>query len=57
MGLIISNDFLVFSSFQFSLSYYPSIPDGNPMLKTIALSNSDFGLQNFQFTKPSLIGY
>lgn len=57
MGLIISNDFLVFSSFQFSLSYYPSIPDGNPMYKTNALSTSDFGLQNFEISKPSLIGY
>ena len=57
MGLIISNDFLVFSSFQFSLSYYPTIPDGNPMFKTNALSTSDFGLQNFEISKPSLIGY
>ena len=57
MGLIISNDFLVFSSFQFSLSYYPSIPDGNPMFKTNALSTSDFGLQNFEISKPGLIGY
>ncbi|WP_396152267.1 hypothetical protein [Flavobacterium sp.] len=57
MGLIISNDFLVFSSFQFSLSYYPNIPDGNSIYKTNALSTSDFGLQNFEFTKPGLIGY
>jgi hypothetical protein len=57
MGLIISNDFLVFSSFQFSLSYYPSIPDGNPMYKTNTLSTSDFGFQNFEISKPSLIGY
>jgi hypothetical protein len=57
MGLIISNDFLVFSSFQFSLSYFPSIPDGNSMFKTNALSTSDFGLQNFEITKPSLIVY
>ena len=57
MGLIISNDFLVFSSFQFSLSYYPSIPDGNPMFKTNALSTSDFGLQNFEISKPSIIVY
>ncbi|WP_353078474.1 hypothetical protein [Flavobacterium sp.] len=57
VGLIISNDFLVFSSFQFSLSYYPNIPDGNSMFKTNAFSTSDFGLQNFEFTKPGLIGY
>lgn len=57
MGLIISNDFLVFSSFQFSLSYFPSIPDGNSLIKTNAFSTSDFGLQNFEITKPSLIVY
>ena len=57
MGLIISNDFLVFSSFQFSLSYYPNIPDGNSMFKTNALSTSDFGLQNFEISKPSIIVY
>jgi hypothetical protein len=57
MGLIISNDFLIFSSFQFSLSYYPNIPDRNSIFKTNALSTSDFGLQNFEITKPSLIGF
>ncbi len=57
MGLIISNDYLIFNSFQFSLSYYPNIPDGNSVFKTNALSTSDFGLQNFEITKPNFISY
>lgn len=57
IGFIISNDFLVFNSFQFSLSYYPNNPDGNSIFKTNALSTSDFGLQNFEITKPSFIGF
>lgn len=57
LGVIISNDFLIFSSFQFSLSYFPNIPDGNSLFKTNAINTSDFGLQNFELTKPNLIAY
>jgi hypothetical protein len=56
-GVIISNDFLIFSSFQFSMSYYPNIPDGNSIFQTNSISTSDFGLQNFELSKPSLITY
>jgi hypothetical protein len=56
-GVIISNDFLIFSSFQFSMSYYPNIPDGNSIFQTNSISTSDFGLQNFEIAKPSLIVY
>ncbi|WP_245748194.1 BamA/TamA family outer membrane protein [Flavobacterium terrigena] len=57
VGVIISNDYLIFNSFQFSLSYYPNIPDGNSIFKTNANSTSDFSLQNFELSKPSLIAY
>lgn len=57
LGVIISNDYLIFNSFQFSLSYYPNIPEGNSKYKTNAISTSDFGLQNFEISKPSLISY
>ena len=57
LGLIISNDFLIFSSFQFSLSYYPNIPDGNSVFKTNSINTSDFGLQNFELSKPTIIAY
>jgi hypothetical protein len=56
-GVIISNDYLIFNSFQFSMSYYPNIPDGNSIFQTNSISTSDFGLQNFEISKPSLITY
>lgn len=57
LGVIISNDYLIFNSFQFSLSYYPNIPDGNSVFKTNSINTSDFGLQNFELSKPNLITY
>lgn len=57
-GIIISNDYLVFNTFQFSLSYYPSIPgDGNSIFKTNAFKTYDFGLQNFELSKPILVPF
>jgi hypothetical protein len=57
LGVIISNDYLVFNSFQFSVSFYPSIPDANSLFKTNAISTSDFGLQGFEIAKPVLVDY
>jgi hypothetical protein len=57
LGVIISNDYLIFNSFQFSFSFYPNIPDGNSIFQTNSISTSDFGLQNFELSKPSLISY
>lgn len=57
-GIIISNDYLVFSSFQFSFSYYPTIPfSGDHILKTNAYKTSDFGLDGFDISKPELVPY
>ena len=57
-GIIISNDYLVFKSFQFSFSLYPNLPtDGGSFFKTNAISTSDFGLQNFEISKPELVKY
>jgi hypothetical protein len=56
IGLIINNDFLVFSSFQLSLSYYPSIPgNGQNIFKTNAFETSDFGFQDFELAKPRTV--
>jgi len=58
LGVLISNDYLVFSSFQLSLSYYPSIPfDGDNVIKTNTFETTDFGLQNFELAKPRTIEY
>ena len=58
LGFIISNDFLVFSSFQLSLSYYPQIPNqGDNIFKTNSFNSNDFGLQDFNLAKPRTVIY
>jgi hypothetical protein len=57
-GFIITNDYLVFSSFQLSIAFYPNIPgDGNNVFKTNAFSTEDFGLLDFDFAKPRTVDY
>jgi len=58
VGFIVRNDYLVFSSFQFSLAYYPSIPgQGNHLFDTNSFETEDFGFQNFQLGKPTPVWY
>jgi hypothetical protein len=57
LGVIVSNDYLVFSSFQFSFSFYPNIPDGQSVFKPNSIATSDFGLQGFEISKPVLVDY
>lgn len=58
VGVIISNDYLVFKSFQFSFSYYPNLPlDGGSIFKTNVIRTTDFGLENFGISKPELVKY
>jgi hypothetical protein len=58
LGLIVSNDYLVFDSFQFSFSFYPIFPeDGGSMFKSNAIRTYDFGLQNYDISKPIIVNY
>ncbi|MGX7668309.1 hypothetical protein [Flavobacterium pedocola] len=58
LGVLISNDYLVFNSFQISFSYYPNIPDaGDNILKTNTLKNSDIELPDFQIGKPYIVPF
>lgn len=58
IGCIIRNDYLVFSSFQLSLAYYPEIPgQGYNIFKTNAFETDDFGFQDFQIGKPRTVSY
>src|SRR5690606_8733719 len=58
VGFIIRNDYLVFSSFQLSLSYYPKTPgSGTGTFKTNAFQTQDFGFQPMDIGKPSTILY
>ncbi|MBF6608315.1 MAG: hypothetical protein ITG00_06220 [Flavobacterium sp.] len=58
IGVIISNDYLVFSTFQLSFSFYPVIPEqGTGIFKTNALKTDDFGFQDFSLNKPRTVFY
>lgn len=58
LGVLISNDFLVFNQFQLSLAYYPTIPfEGEHIFKTNSFKNDDFDLQNFRIEQPELISF
>lgn len=53
VGVIISNDYLVFDTFQLSFSFFPKIPGyGDNLLRTNTFHTSDFGFQDFDFGKP-----
>jgi len=56
LGVLISNDFLVFNQFQISVAYYPTIPfEGENIFKFNSFNNDDFNLQNFRIEQPELI--
>ncbi|MGO4771408.1 hypothetical protein ACEN2I_07070 [Flavobacterium sp. W22_SRS_FK3] len=58
LGVLISNDYLVFSAFQLSISYYPSIPfQGESLFKTNTFETQDIGLQSFELGKPRIVEY
>lgn len=58
LGVIISNDYLVFNSFQFSLAFYPVIPGlGTNIFNTNSFQTEDFGFQDFELGKPRTILY
>ena len=58
LGVMITNDFLVFNNFQFSFSFFPSVPrDGNNPLQTNSFRTTDYKMPNFEFGKPEIVPY
>jgi len=58
LGVLVNNKYLVFNSFQFSLSYYPSLPiDGSTLIKSNAFQNSDIQFRDFQIGQPYAVPY
>lgn len=58
VGLLITNDYLVFRTFQISLAYFPTIPgNGNNIFKANSFETSDFGFQDFGLDKPRIVNY
>jgi hypothetical protein len=56
LGVLIRNDNLVISTFQFSVSYYPSIPGrGENIFKANTLKTTDFGFRDFEIGKPGIM--
>lgn len=56
VGLLIRNDYLMFNTFQISISFYPYIPGtGYNILRTNAYKTSDYGFRNFEVTKPGIV--
>jgi hypothetical protein len=58
IGALIKNDYLVFSNFQLSAAYYPSIPgNGYNVVKINAFATTDFGFRDFSFGKPDIVPF
>jgi len=58
LGVLINNNYLVFSSFQFSFSYYPSLPiDGSNIIKTNTFQNSNIEFHDFKIGQPYVVPY
>jgi len=56
LGILIKNDYLVFNTFQISISFYPIIPGvGNNVFKINSFKTSDFGFGDFEFGKPAIV--
>lgn len=58
IGVLVINDYLMFNTFQVSLTFYPSLPgSGNNIFKTNAYRSSDFGFRDFEISKPVVVNY
>jgi hypothetical protein len=58
LGVLIKNDYLMFSTFQLSMSFYPYIPgDGYNIFKTNSFQTSDYGFRDFEISKPGIVVY
>ncbi len=58
IGVLISNDYLVFNSFQLSFAFYPKIPgEGDNVLKTNSFKNDDLKLLDYQIGQPAIVPY
>jgi hypothetical protein len=56
LGVLVKNENLIISTFQFSISFYPTIPGkGNNVLKINSIRSADFGYNDFEIGKPGVI--
>jgi hypothetical protein len=54
-GVLIKNENLIISTFQFSISFYPIIPGyGEDVFKMNSFKTTDFGFKDFEIGKPAI---
>ncbi|HLN21758.1 MAG TPA: hypothetical protein VK213_11755 [Bacteroidales bacterium] len=55
-GVLIRNNYLMFNSFQVSISFYPYIPDrGYNIFRSNTYKTTDYGFRDFSPTKPGIV--
>lgn len=58
LGVLIKNDYLIFSNFQISLAFYPFAPGkGASIFKTNSFITTDYGFRGFEISKPSEVDF
>ncbi|MDD2630857.1 MAG: hypothetical protein PHH42_00160 [Bacteroidales bacterium] len=58
LGVLIKNDYLIFSNFQISLAFYPFVPGkGAGIFKTNSFITTDYGFRGFEISKPSVVDF
>jgi hypothetical protein len=58
IGVLIKNLNLVFNTFQFSVSFYPLIPNiGQNVFKTNTFKTTDFGFRDFEIGRPGSMSF
>lgn len=58
IGVLIKNENMVFSTFQISVAFYPSIPGiGNDIFKLNSFKTTDFGFRDFEIGKPAPVQF
>jgi hypothetical protein len=56
LGILIKNDYLMFRTFQLSISFYPYVPgSGYNILKANTYKTTDYGFRDFEVLKPGII--
>jgi hypothetical protein len=58
LGVLVKNNYLTFSTFQISMTFYPYIPgNGYSIFKSNVYKTSDYGFRDFDISKPRVADY
>jgi hypothetical protein len=58
LGVLIKNNYLMFNTFQVSITFYPFIPGkGSNIFNTNAYKTSNYGFDDFEISKPMVVDY